>query len=209
MFVLALCLLGMQLDVFAAKPAPKEEKAEKKTTSYWADRFAVEARFSGQFFITSLLNEIYGSGVNYEVLGTFEAGKGLGPWLAVDYFYKKGHSETGDIATRMTLVPISIGARYSYHFGNFCPYAGVGLKYYFLHLHNYSSLVVEKISKNAPGLVAEMGCKYVCWKGIYLDSFFNYSYVHFSKLGHPPKNIVTSSLTLQSWSVGGGVGYQF
>jgi len=171
--------------------------------------FSVEGRMSGLFFVGDLMNDIYGAGVNGEIMGSVPLGWGFELWGAVDYFAKKGHTDIDNTATRITLVPLTIGPRYTYQFGHFLPYIGAGLKYYFLHIHNYSSYVIKEISKNAPGVVGEVGCKYLIWDHLIVDGFFNYSYVHFSAPHTSLGNVVTTHLNLQCWNLGLGIGYEY
>jgi outer membrane protein W len=169
----------------------------------------VEARFSYFRPTSHLLREIYGNGgINYEITATVPVWKNLNIWVAADYFSEDGRSLGGHQKTRLRIVPLTLGLKYFFDANKFSPYAGLGMRYFFVHVHNDSSFVNREISRSGMGGVAEIGTLYWLSKHFLLDIFTNYSFkelhAHTSRSG-----VETHGQQVGGWNFGGGVGYKF
>ncbi len=172
-----------------------------------------EFKVSYYRFSDSVLRDIYDDGavlyegeLNYRVYSCIQIFAGAG------YLNVTGKSLGGHEGTRMRLVPISLGAKFTYPvWCNIDAYLGAGLRYFFLDIKNDSDYVRKHVSDNHPGGVVNAGLNWKCGCLVF-NPFVEYSFCHFD-FNRSKKdcewNIKRHNINVDGWSFGAGVGYMF
>lgn len=96
---------------------------------------------------------IYGGGLMYGLESAFTLTHGLDIWLDAGYFAKTGQLSFTKEETKLTLVPIGAGLRYSYLLGKIAPYLGAGVRYFIYKESN----VLGNVNEGGIGFVGKVG----------------------------------------------------
>ncbi|MEI8365274.1 MAG: hypothetical protein WCF65_02550 [Parachlamydiaceae bacterium] len=179
--------------------------------------FTIDARLSYFWPESSSFREFYGNGtVDYQLTGTIPVYqgcsfllRGLNLWWAADYIENSGHSQGLGNKTKIKMEPVTAGLKWVYPHSWLRPYIGIGLKYYFLQVHNTSDFVKEHISRNGPGCIAETGIQIFSCNHIMGDLFLSYSFKQFGAPSNHLPNVTTTGLDVSGINIGGGIGFQF
>lgn len=172
-----------------------------------------EARVAYFYPTNHRFREIYGhGGALYSAELNFSTCYNFYGWLGAGYFTKSGESIGEKNHTRIQFVPLSLGLKYLFCFPcypSFRPYLGAGLLVTYLHMHDDSPFVIEKISKWGVGGIAKLGLIYNFWNCFFIDLFTDYSYtkIDFRKTRH--HKVSRHDANISGFSFGGGLGYWF
>lgn len=97
---------------------------------------------------------IYGSGLMFGLESSFALTRSLDIWLDGGYFAKTGKLSLTQEETKLTLIPIGAGLKYSFRMGGkLAPYLGAGARYYIYKESN----VIGDVSKGGIGFVGRAG----------------------------------------------------
>ena len=175
--------------------------------------------FRPNYFLPSseTLNDIYHTGgIDYQLTGTIPLYQGptfwarcFSAWWAVDYFDKTGKSEELGTLSHITMVPITLGLKYTRVKGRLRPYLGLGMRYWFVNISNQTTSMMSKTNKNGIGGVGETGLLFFVHKYWTLDLFSSYSYKKFGPPTVTEPNIETTTLQVGGWNFGGGIGFKW
>lgn len=139
-------------------------------------------------------------------------------WLDVDYATKKGHSTYFHDKTRITIVPIILGARYSFDLCyDFQLYLGAGVNYTFLRIHDDSHYVKKHVHKEQFGGTFKVGLKKYFCDCFFVDVFVDYFLQDFhfsgkdrlSSSSGSERFVQRHSANLSGFKIGAGIGYTF
>ncbi len=101
------------------------------STGFAADGPAVAVR-GGVFWPSDAdFRAIYGAGAIWGIEVSWLFGRHIEPWISGDLFSKHGHMVPTQEKTRIWLIPVAAGLRYSGHVGPVLLYAGGGMVYHF------------------------------------------------------------------------------
>jgi outer membrane protein len=110
--------------------------------------------------------------------------KGFSGFINGSWLHDKGQASGFENSSRINVVPLSFGAKYSYCF---CPclraYGGLGATYTFLRIHDDSEFVSRHLSKESWGGIAKSGIQYT-WRCFFFDVFADYLYQPFRFAGN-------------------------
>jgi hypothetical protein len=174
---------------------------------------AVEGRVAYFRPSSKKVQEIYGDGwADYQI----EISKGFGEnwraWLGVSGFEKSGHSLGFHDKTKLSLIPVTLGAKYLFCL-DACTklYVGAGICYSSLSIKDHSNYVHEHISKGRVGGLFQVGVYYVFTEHFFADIFVDYLYQRFdfSKSHDYSQYVERHDLNLSGFKVGGGIGIKF
>ncbi len=130
-------------------------------------------------------------------------------WGSVGYISKHGHSLGDHQSTSMRIIPIPLGLEYLSEFSDWIKlYAGLGPRYFFVHVTNHSHFVHRTNSGNGLGGAFRGGGLIYFNKHLVLDLFVDYSLKKMDFSGSS-KTIKRHDLDLSGVSLGAGLGYQF
>ncbi|EFB42687.1 hypothetical protein pah_c004o241 [Parachlamydia acanthamoebae str. Hall's coccus] len=132
---------------------------------------------------------------------------GFSGWVNGSWLTERGRSK-GDIknSSRISIVPISFGAKYSYQFAScWKAYAGVGACYTFLRMKDHSPFVDNHLHKQSWGGVAKTGIQFY-WKCLFFDLFADYLYqpFHFSNTS----KVKRDNVNVGGYKLGLGIGFR-
>lgn len=137
---------------------------------------AADVRFKvkGSYFqpYDTAFKDIYGGGVMYGVEASTEIWRHLEMWIDGGYFSKKGELSLTREETRLRIIPVGGGLRYSLSLGSFHVYAGIGINYYLYKETN----PIGDVNWGKVGGVFKVGSFVKVTGGWVIDFFVNYSY---------------------------------
>lgn len=208
LFILFACLLSIRLFADISSNSSKIDESNP-----------VIIEFRPSYFLPSsqLLRDVYGAGgIEYQLTGMVPIYQGtlfwarcFDVWWAVDYFKKSGHSELEHTRTDITMVPLTLGMKYAYSRGIWRPYVGVGMKYWFVNIHNHSKYVMKHTNVSGMGGVAEGGFLVFLGKYWNLDFYTSYSFKEFKAPHSKSSNIEMTDLQVGGWNFGAGIGVKW
>jgi hypothetical protein len=173
---------------------------------------SVEVRGSYFFPLSERVRAIYGQGWgNYEIQANQTFCTRWTLWEGVSWWNREGHSTCLHDKTEMYLLALRSGFQYRFYLTSCLHlYAGFGLAYNFLHIHDKSDFVKKHISKNSLGGIAQAGMYYYFQKRYFLDLNLEYLYQRFNFSGashhhHVPRR----DLNLNALKVGAALGILF
>lgn len=129
-------------------------------------------------------------------------------WASVGYTHKSGSSIGLHTKTDATLVPFALGLKYVYPVECLCPYLGAGVLGTYIHTHDHSSAVTQKISRWGIGAIAKSGVLITISRHLFLDLFVDYSFMRVDFNRHH-NHVTPHSADLSGASTGIGVGCRF
>jgi outer membrane protein len=130
-------------------------------------------------------------------------------FLNMSYFEKKGHSLGLRDDTKISLFPISLGVKYNFRLASCLDiYAGLGLSYSSLRIHDKSPCVQRHIHKQEFGALAKTGVLYFFQEDVFLDCFVDYLFQHFNFSGRRHR-VERHDLNISGFKVGIGMGKIF
>jgi len=181
----------------------------------------VEAKAGYCFVTNDVTEDIYGRGSGVygaELTGRLWCEGNWYGWMSADYFTKKGHVEdpvAGNYQTKMTLVPLGFGLKYSQSWGcwdcwsgNW--YLGAGVLAAYVKEHVHSPYVIPERSKWGAGGIVKGGCLIDLSCCVFLDLWLDYSFIkmHFHDSTIPPV-VQGRKANVSGCGIGAGLGYRF
>ncbi len=176
-----------------------------------------DARFS--YFLplaSKLSNKIDQGGINYSVAVFFPVMKALNLWSALDYFDKKAEIEDISYATRITIMPVTLGLKYVAPYSMqvarnvYCRfYLGAGARYYFVTVKNEILSYSHTMHRNGFGWIVEMGSLFCITEHLVADIFTSFSKKNMSGASHLPSHSCCEDIEVGGWNFGGGLGIKF
>jgi len=117
--------------------------------------------------------DIYGGGMMYGGEASLGVWKGLEVWIGGSYFSKKGELTYTKEETKLEIMPIGAGVRYSYSVNkNINIYGGVGVNYYSYKESN----PIGDVNKGGLGYIGKIGSYMKVTGGLMIDLYVDYSY---------------------------------
>lgn len=177
--------------------------------------FFAEARYSAFFPISTKVRKIYGTALNNIELeiGTTLCEKSR-LWFNVGYIFSHGRSLELHRDTRMQMVPLALGA--SYTFCNILPcidaYLGLGGTYTLIKFRDHSHCGPKNISKKDFGSIVKSGFYYNFSNDLYFNFFFEYLFQRFNFANRNRKEdpfVRWHNLNMDGIKLGCGVGWTF
>lgn len=142
--------------------------------------------------------DIYGGGRMYGAEASIGVWRELDVWLGVSYFSKRGELTFTKEGTKLKIVPIGVGGKYSYPIHEKASiYGGLGLNYYSYSEKN----PIGKVSKGGWGAVMKAGGLVKVIKGLIIDVYMNYSYCKIKPAYY--------KINIGGFETGVGLGYEF
>ncbi len=166
----------------------------------------IEAKASYFYPTDATTREIMGAGALAGIESSFQAYKGLYPWLSVSVFPKGGHSIGERFDTSIRWVPIGLGLKYLFKRGWLSPYAGAGMLPSYLYTKDEAPGVKVVRNKWGFGGIFKAGF-YIDIDSFFIDLFADYSIL---KIGFSDTNKTYGrTADLSGFSGGGGLGIRF
>lgn len=178
--------------------------------------FTIEGRILGFRPDESYLRDIYGPfWTNYQL----EISQSLAPssclWKRLnvfatgDYLFKNGETIAGENRTKIQFAPITLGLKWVQPINSLVDlYIGAGPRYSFIWVKSYSPFVDHKISRSSFGGYLTAGSNFHLNSHFFLDVAAGYSFQKFSA-PHTPPRVDGTSLTMNGFYLGGGLGFIF
>lgn len=142
---------------------------------------AWEAWFEGKgaycYPTNDKFRKIYGEGGIFGAEVTVSSCNRYALWASVDRFWKSGHSIGLETPTCISLTPVGFGAKALCQIPRFrCGqlYAGLGVQYLFLKVHNESCFVTRDVQRSGAGWIAKGGAVFDLPCDWFLDLFVDY-----------------------------------
>ena len=125
--------------------------------------------------------------------------KPLELFFHIEYFNPAGELSYTKEETKLRIIPVELGLRFLISKGNFTPYIGGGVGYYFYQEEN----VIGKLSDNKIGFLGEAGFKIFIAKKFFIDIKGRYTFL---KVNVQQEE---ESIDLSGLSILGGFGITF
>lgn len=135
----------------------------------------IKVELKGSYFNPSktIFKQIYGGGLTYGAEASSKVWKGIEAWIGVKYFARKGELTFTKERTRLNILPIGAGVRYSYPVSERVNiYGGLGLSHY----QYKESNPIGKVSKGGWGFESRLGSFVRVVKGWFIDIYMDLSY---------------------------------
>lgn len=134
----------------------------------------VTFKLKGSYFhpYDTAFKDIYGSGVMYGVETSTKISRHLEMWIDGGYFSKKGELSLTREETKLRIIPVGGGLRYSLSLGSIHVYAGIGINYY---LYNETNPIGD-VNWGRLGGVFNVGSFVKVTGEWIIDFFVSYSY---------------------------------
>lgn len=131
-------------------------------------------KLKGSYFLPcdTAFKDIYGGGMTYGVEFGTEISRHLEMWIDGSYFSKKGELTVTREETKLKIIPVGGGLRYSLSLGSIHVYAGIGINYYFYKETN----PIGDINWGKLGGVFNVGSFIKIKEEWSIDFFMSYSY---------------------------------
>ncbi len=166
----------------------------------------LEAKASYFYPTDSTTRQIMGSGVLIGAESSFQAYRGLYPWLSASVFPNRGHSIGERFNTKMRLVPIGVGLKYLFDAGCLSPYIGAGFLPSYLYCKDEAPAVKRVRKKWGLGGIFKTGlCIDASW--FFVDLFAEYMLLKFDF--SDTEKTYGRKADLSGLSAGGGLGVRF
>ena len=171
---------------------------------------AVEAKVGYFFFSSAKMRKIYDrGGIDVQISQAYPVWKWFQIYFSAEFIERNGRSLNKHQKTRIWEYPLTLGLKTVF---KICPvsqyYITLGPRYVFVHVHNNSSFVNNKMNQNGLGGFLGTGFNFLPIKHMILDVFGEYSYArmhfHASK-----KHTQGESTQVGGFAFGGGIGYAF
>jgi hypothetical protein len=134
----------------------------------------VTFKLKGSYFhpYDTAFKDIYGGGVMYGVEASTEISQHLEMWIDGGYFSKKGELSLTKEETKLRIIPVGGGLRYSLSLGSIHAYAGIGINYW---IYNETNRIGD-VNWGKLGGIINMG-SFIKIRGNWIMDFFvSYSY---------------------------------
>lgn len=134
----------------------------------------VTFKLKGSYFhpYDTAFKDIYGGGMTYGIeIGT-EISRNLEMWIDGSYFSKKGELTVTREETKLRIIPVGGGLRYSLSLGSIHVYAGFGINYY---LYNETNPIGD-VNWGKLGGIINVGSFIKIKEEWIIDFFLSYSY---------------------------------
>ena len=128
--------------------------------------------------------DIHSGGGLYSLEASIQAWDQLYPWVSAGYFYQSGSSIGEKRATKIRMVPLTLGVKYHLPLSRLSPYVGAGLLVSYVDIHNHSSYVTKKDSKWGAGGLFKLGFLAYVTNSFFIDAFCDYSYLKITFRDH-------------------------
>lgn len=180
---------------------------------YETNTLFAAARYSAFFPISTNVRRIYGTALNnveLEIGTTLCENSRL--WFDAGYIFCNGRSLGLHRGTQMQMVPLALGA--SYTFCNILPcvdtYLGLGGTYTLIQFRDHSHCGPKNISKKAFGSIVKSGFYYNFSNHLYFNFFFEYLFqrFHFANRKDGP-SVRWHNLNMDGIKLGCGIGWSF
>jgi hypothetical protein len=134
----------------------------------------VTFKVKGSYFYPydTAFKDIYGSGLMYGVEASTEISRHLEMWIDGSCFFKKGELSLTKEETKLRIIPVGGGLRYSLSLSRIHVYSGIGINYY---LYNEKNPIGDVNCGNLGGSF-NVGSFVRVSGGWIIDFFVNYSY---------------------------------
>lgn len=164
------------------------------------------------FFCTSTpLKDIYHHG-GFELQGSVSAPvcKHLDFYGSIGYRHLSGHALNTDEKTKLTVVPLDIGLKPIFNWGESLYYfLAFGPRFFYFNQHNDSSYVDRKTNRGGVGLFVNTGFNLLFANGFLLGIFGEYSYEKGSISPRMSNVFSGGSIQLGGFAFGLSVGREF
>lgn len=142
-------------------------------TSIQATDFRIDLRMSYFHPSDQAFRDIYGGGLKWGGEASISLGKGWAAWLEAGRFAKEGHLTLTGEETRIQIVPLGIGIRYSLRLQDRTNlHAGGGVQYFMFDEDN----LIGEVRENKLGFLARMGIETRITRNAWINVFGEYSY---------------------------------
>lgn len=129
-----------------------------------------------------------------------------GAFFNATFLSESGRSSLGD-KTHLRLYPLSLGVKYQRNIWKcFDIYAGLGITYTILHIHDHNEFVHEHIRDQNVGGIVKTGFYYNVSKCMFLDFFADYRFQDFHF--HHSDRVERLHTEVGGFSLGGGIGFR-
>jgi hypothetical protein len=205
---IALAAFGINMNLFRANSVKQLFLLLVLPFSLYAYRGTTELRVGYFYPVSSVIREIYESGVEGEIETAVRVYGRLHLFANGGFFTKEGRSLGFKNKTRINLFPLSLGLKY--HF-TLLPvlefYLGAAPTYTWAYFHDYSPYVKEHVHKSAFGGVGKLGFIYTFWKMAFADFFFDYYYTRISGVHSP--GVTSTNRDIGGFRTGLGIGFKY
>jgi hypothetical protein len=174
--------------------------------------FSIEGEVSYYYPTESIVRKIYSkSWVDYGVYISQDIclQRCLSLFAGADYLARDGYSLGGHQKTRLQLVPLTFGLKWTQPAISVIDwYIGLAPRIYWAYIRDHNPISNSRIHKTALGIYATTGIFIKPVRHFFIDLFLNYSY---ATLGapHTPYLVEGHSLQVGGIHAGGGLGYIF
>lgn len=174
-----------------------------------SNQFLLEAKAAYFRPTAHLFREIYGEGGIYGLEFSIQSWKNLYTWTSVSCFAKSGSSIGEHNKTNLIYVPICLGIKYLFPVKNWYFFLGAGAIAGYLHIHDHSPFVIQKVVKWGAGGIVKANALYNVSNHFFLDFFTDYSFlkIDFHKTNHG--TVIRHHADLSGWSISAGLGVRF
>lgn len=181
------------------------------TMTYYsaADEWDVQARVGGMAPVSSKTREFYRDiWAQYQLEASYNIWCDWSVWAYVAYTTQDGRSSDFHKHSRLQLVPLGLGIKYTAELACCLEgYLGGGVTYSFLCLNGHSDVEKNHVSKGAVGGIAKSGLRYHFHETFFGELFLDYYYTRFNL--HGREHHGHSSADLSALLFGAGLGLSF
>jgi outer membrane protein W len=204
--------------MYGHQPFSTSDNHTLKTTKPFHHRTLL-LEFKGAYFlpINSRFRKAYNNGsALYGPELTIQVGRNnhwtqnICAFLGVDYFQKKGHKLSLCDSKTLRLVPLTIGLKYIRPLNRWIDgYVGLGLESRYVQTNLHRGSIKTKNSAWAFGGITKLGITINLPHKLFLDLFFDYSFINARMTGFYGQTISSHHADLSSALFGIGLGYRF
>jgi len=163
----------------------------------------IEGKLGYYNFYNKTLRDVYkDGGLNYQISGAYELNKTFNLYSSIEYVYRHGYSLNAHQKTEFRQLAYSLAPEVNFlkHFW-FSARLSVGPKLFHVHIKNHSNYVPKSCIKNIFGGFIELALDKTFSNHLLISIFGNTSLGSLKAQGH--------TTSINSYTVGGGVGYKF
>lgn len=192
------------------RPIVKAKREAKQPKDKDEINLLLEAKVGYFLFGDSKMRDVYNTGTfDVQLALSGKVWSILHVYGAVEYIEKKGSSLNDNQATKIQIIPLSLGLKPTFQIvDGLDGYLNIGPRYFFVHQDNTSNYVNENVDVNGLGGFVGAGFYIHLNKRLILDAFAEYSYFE-RKYNKPDTNVTAHTVNLGGAAFGGGLGYSF
>lgn len=177
-------------------------------------RWRVDGNVGYFYPFSKTLRETISSGVDYQLMLTYQRSKNWGIFLSGDYFYTNAHSTGNHSKCSLWILPITLGVRAFTDLWHSCNCEGVlrgsillGPRFYMACSRNNAPDMSHQNYACGGGGVGGLGLDYL-YHNITLNAILNFSFGNV-RAHHSKNHVKTRSTQVGGVLVGGGLGWEF